>query len=316
MNQSFANDVLNGLGSEFKSIPSKYFYDDEGSRLFQMIMDLPEYYLTECEFEIIDSNKSSILNYFQENSEKFNLIEFGAGDGLKTNILLEHFSEQNANFDYVPIDISQKALNQLEKKINEKNYRISSKPVNDDYFKALHSLKNSEKNTRNIVLFLGSNIGNFNNLEAIHFLKSIRKEMDYGDLLFIGFDLKKDPQIILNAYNDGNGITESFNLNVLNRINNELDGEFDTDNFMHYPNYDPVSGETKSYLISKKIHKVKIGDLNKTFTFKQFEPIFMEISQKYDFKMISNFAANSGFQEIKTFMDKRNYFTNMIWEAV
>mgnify|MGYP006294883787 CR=1 FL=1 len=316
MNQSFANDVLNGLSSEFKSVPSKYFYDDKGSRLFQKIMEMPEYYLTECEFEIIDTNKSAILNYFQDKSEKFNLIEFGAGDGLKTNILLEYFSKENADFNYVPIDISQKALDQLKNKISEKKYKISYKPINDDYFKALHSLKNGDRRRKNIILFLGSNIGNFKNLEAIHFLRSIRKEIQPGDMLFIGFDLKKDPEIILNAYNDEKGITKAFNLNLLKRINDELGGEFDTEKFMHYPNYDPVSGETKSFLISKELQKVRVNELNRSFTFKQFEPVFLEISQKYDFRMISNFASNSGFQEIKTFMDKRNYFTNMIWEAV
>lgn len=316
MDKNFASDLLEGFTSQLKYIPSKYFYDENGSRIFQKIMNMPEYYLTDCEFEIFNNEKKSILQKISNKTDKFNLIEFGAGDGLKTKILLKHFLEKNYDFTYIPIDISEDILSHLKDDFLKEMPDLKINTVNDDYFHALHMLRERNNSVTNIVMFLGSNIGNYDTPDAIHFLRAIRTEMNGGDMLFIGFDLKKNPAIILDAYNDKSGITRDFNLNLLHRINREFDADFDTNSFIHYPLYDPVSGRAKSFLVSLKAQTVKISKINLEVDFKASEPIFTEVSQKYDYDMIDNFAINSGFKTIGTYSDSRNYFANVLWEAI
>jgi uncharacterized SAM-dependent methyltransferase len=165
-----------------------------------------------------------------------------------------------------------------------------------------------------IVLFLGSNIGNFTQDESITFLKHLRAVLNKQDKLLIGFDLKKDPEIILRAYNDPHGLTAAFNLNLLSRINDELDADFNTDHFMHKEVYDPETGKAESYLISIKNQQVDIPGLGRIFHFKEKERIFMEVSQKYDESMIDALAEQSGFEVTRNFYDKRNWFVNSLWE--
>ncbi len=316
MDKNFASDLIEGMKAHLKYIPSKYFYDENGSKIFQEIMNMPEYYLTNSEFEILEENKYSILEHFLRSSSEFNLIEFGAGDGLKSKILLKHFIYQKTDFTYIPIDISNDILMHLEHSCLMEMPELTISPVNDDYFQALHSLRDTDDKSKNIVMFLGSNIGNFDTPDAVHFLRSIRTEMNSGDLLFIGFDLKKNPNVILDAYNDKAGITRDFNLNLLKRINREFDGDFDINNFIHYPIYDPVSGRAKSFIISMKNQTVYLDKLKLEIKFSDSEPIFTEVSQKYDFEMIDNFAKNSGFETIIKYTDKNNYFADAIWEAI
>jgi L-histidine N-alpha-methyltransferase len=316
MDKNFASDLIEGFTSQLKYIPSKYFYDENGSRIFQKIMNMPEYYLTDCEFEIFNNEKKAILQEISNKSEKFNLIEFGAGDGLKTKILLKHFLKENFDFMYIPIDISKEILEHLEEDFLSEMPDLKIETVNDDYFHALHTLRESNGEITNIVMFLGSNIGNYDTPDAIHFLRTVRTELNTGDMLFIGFDLKKNPEIILDAYNDKSGITRDFNLNLLHRINREFDANFDVSSFIHYPLYDPVSGRAKSFLVSLKAQKVTLNKINLEVDFKDSEPIFTEVSQKYDYEMIDNFAINSGFKTLKTYSDSKKYFANVLWEAV
>lgn len=316
MDKSFASDLIEGMKSQLKFIPSKYFYDETGSQIFRQIMDLPEYYLTNSEQEILENNKNSILEKFIKETDHFNLIEFGAGDGYKTKILINHFLNKNIDFHYLPIDISSDILKHLTAEFKNEFPKLKIEGINDDYFLALHKLREKDKNTRNIVMFLGSNIGNFDTPDAIHFLTTLRKEMSAGDLFFIGFDLKKDPRVIYNAYNDKKGVTAEFNINLLKRINREFDGNFNYDNFTHYPTYDPVTGRAKSFIVSLKEQNVYLKKLKINIEFKKAEPIYTEISQKYDFQIINNFAKNTGFNQIAHYTDKNDYFTDVIWEAV
>ena len=182
-----------------------------------------------------------------------------------------------------------------------------------DYFNALDDLNKQEKG-RKVLLFLGSTIGNFIYKDALRFLKELNQQMNQEDLLLIGFDLKKDPTIILNAYNDQKGITEAFNLNLLERINNELDGNFNLGDFYHYPTYNPNNGEAQSYLISKKEQKIAIKALDQTFHFEEGESIFMEISKKYDTETINKLAEEAGFEVKENFFDQKRYFTNSLWK--
>ena len=310
----FAADVLAGLSSEPKALSSKYFYDDEGSRLFQEIMKLPEYYLTGCEFDIFRGQAQEILRAFANGDNAFDLIELGAGDGTKTAILIEHFLRSGADITYAPIDISQKALDALTEKFNAEFPTLRMNARNGDYFKILESLKTGD-GRRKVLLFLGSNIGNFSRDASVEFFRSLREVMSGDDLLFVGFDLQKDPHVIAAAYDDAAGVTAKFNLNLLTRINRELGGNFDLEKFCHYANYRPIEGSARSFLISLEEQTVRIEALGREFTFDQWEPIFMEISQKYSMRMIERLAAESGFTIKQNFFDDRNYYCDSLWSV-
>ncbi|QSE97381.1 L-histidine N(alpha)-methyltransferase [Fulvivirga lutea] len=305
----FAIDVLNGLKETPKRLPSKYFYDKKGDKLFQDIMKLDEYYLTRTEYSIFESNKQGILAAFSNGVNEFNLIEFGAGDGYKTKVLLRHFQEEGAHFTYMPIDISGNVLRILEEALKDEMPDLHVQPKQNDYFKALKDLQDSPN--RNVVLFLGSNIGNFTGDQANKFLKELNDSLNPGDLLFIGFDLKKNPDVILAAYNDSKGVTKEFNMNLLDRINHELDGHFDRSKFLHKPIYNPMTGTTSSFLVSTEKQSVSVVD--ETFHFEAWEAIHMEISQKYDQPMIEQLAADSGFEIVGGFTDDKKYFLNSVW---
>ncbi|MEL7001677.1 MAG: L-histidine N(alpha)-methyltransferase [Bacteroidota bacterium] len=310
MTNQFAHDVLNGLNSTPKTLPSKYFYDKTGDNLFQQIMKLDEYYLTRSEYQVLDKYKKELLGLFSKDAEKFNLVEFGAGDGYKTKVLLESFLKANASFDYVPIDISANVLNQLETSLKNELPELHVKSIQDDYFSALKKLENG--GTKDIILFLGSNIGNFTQERADSFLKALYDGMNEGDMVLIGFDLKKKPRVILDAYNDSKKVTAAFNFNLLNRINNELDGNFDLEKFEHFPIYNPMTGTTSSFLVSKEDQTVEIMD--SAIQFDAWEAIHMEISQKYDLKMVNALAETAGFELIENFYDDNKYYLNSLWQ--
>ncbi len=309
----FAKETLEGLAASPKYLSSKYFYDTNGSRIFQDIMQMPEYYLTDCELEIFETEKQRIFEALTENSTQYNLIELGAGDGLKTKVLLSHFHDQNAFFEYTPIDISEDAVKNLVLNLKQELPGIKINGKVGDYFRLIEKI-NGYNQSKKILLFLGSNIGNYNENETLNFLNKLKSVMHSGDLLFIGFDLKKDPEIILKAYNDPHGHTAAFNLNLLQRINNELNANFVLHNFRHHEVYNPQSGTAKSMLISLEKQEVEIHDLNKTVSFEKGESIFMEMSQKYDMKMIMDLANKSGFKIVRNFYDKRQYFVNSLWK--
>ena len=309
---TFADDVLKGLSDDPKHLSSKYFYDDRGSRLFQEIMNLPEYYLTRSEKEIFNEQKEQIYQAFGANNSEFDLIELGAGDGIKTSLLIDYFLQNSADFSYIPIDISSEALNSLCEKFKKKFPTLDIKLEQNDYFKTLSNLK--EKGIkRKIILFLGSNIGNFKEEQALKFFQHLCEVMNEEDLIFIGFDLHKNPKTILNAYDDSLNITAKFNINLLKRINNELGANFDTENFLHYASYHPTECAARSYLISQKKQTVFVEALNRDFHFKKWEPIYMEVSQKYNLEMIENLAQKSGFKIVKNFYDKNKFYTNSLW---
>lgn len=311
--ETFAEDVLKGLSSSPKHLSSKYFYDDEGSRLFQEIMKLPEYYLTRAELEIFQTQTEEIFESFQQNETPFDLIELGAGDGTKTSFLVEHFLEENADFRYIPIDISTEALNFLTEKFRREFPTLNINAEHGDYFRTLQTFK-EKSNRRKIILFLGSNIGNFSDEQSLSFFSRLHDVMNPQDLIFIGFDLHKNPKTILRAYDDANGTTAKFNLNLLKRINRELGANFNIEEFSHYASYHPTERAARSFLISQKQQTVYIEVLDKEFEFAQWEPIFMEISQKYGIGMIERFAEESGFQIVRNFFDSNNFYTDSLWK--
>lgn len=312
---AFAADVLRGLSATPKFLSSKYFYDDEGSRLFQTIMTLPEYYLTRAEFEIFNEQTAEIFAAFRADDSEFDLIELGAGDGSKTALLIDYFLARRAAFRYVPIDISSEALSGLTEKFAARFPALSLQAECGDYFQTLDAFK-SKSERRKIILFLGSNVGNFSREQATDFFSRLRASMNDKDLLFVGFDLQKDPRTILEAYDDAQNVTAAFNLNLLKRINRELGANFAVENFSHYAIYQPIEGAARSFLISRRAQTVRIEALNEEFKFAAWEPIYMEISQKYTLPMIEDLARASGFAVEKNFLDRRNYYADSLWQLV
>ncbi|GAB5523225.1 MAG: L-histidine N(alpha)-methyltransferase [Roseivirga sp.] len=312
---TFAEDVRQGLLQTPKTLPSKYFYDEHGDKLFQTIMGLGEYYLTRCEFEIFSEQKEAILKSFLGNDDSFRLVELGAGDGTKTKVLMDHFLEAGADFTYNPIDISQNVLDQLKADLSTVLPKLEVEPIQGDYFDALGEL-NRQHSRKEVVLFLGSNIGNFSNEGGEQFLTRLGENLAKGDLLLIGFDLMKNPQTILNAYNDKLGVTREFNLNLLTRMNNELGANFDIEKFKHFPTYNPINGETRSHLISTESQQVYIEALDTAFDFDAWEAIHTEVSQKYSPKMIEQFAEVAGFRIVENFSDECHYYVDSLWEKL
>lgn len=310
-----AADALKGLSSNPKYLLSKYFYDDEGSRIFQDIMNMPEYYLTECEHEIFSSQKEEITKAICPGDKLFNLVELGSGDGLKTKILLKYLVEKTINFQYTPIDISAQANHELVESLKTELPALQVEAKTGDYFRKLKSL-NGHASIPKIILFLGSNIGNFSHEETSEFLNQLSAYSNSGDKVLIGFDLKKSPEVILKAYNDPHEHSRRFTFNHLHRLNRELDAAFDPDNFVHHCTYNPESGALKSYLIAKKEHNVQISALDQIFHFGKWEPVFMELSRKFDCKTIEQLAADHEFKLVKNFTDSRNYFVDSLWEKI
>ena len=197
MTDNFAKDVLKGLTAKNKHLPSKYFYDDNGSRIFQEIMNMPEYYPTNSEFEILSMQSKQIIEALKF-SGPFNIVELGAGDGFKTFKLLEYLVNNNVDFHYIPIDISQEAIDILTQRLKEKLPALKIHPKVGDYFEILKD--NRQSDYPSLLLFLGGNIGNYLQDKAEELLQLFNKNMKSGDKLLIGFDLKKNPIIIHNAY--------------------------------------------------------------------------------------------------------------------
>ncbi len=306
-----AEDEATGLSSEVKYLLSKYFYDAEGDRLFQQIMKMPEYYLTDCEYEIFSTRGADILRAFSKESKPFDLLEFGSGDGTKTRILLKRLLENGADFRYVPIDISGDVLDHLKKDLAQEFPQLTVRPENADYFSALDNLQ-VESDRPKLVLFIGSSIGNFRE-EVIHrFMAELYKKLKSGDEVLLGYDLMKNPHTVLRAYNDPTGITKAFNLNVLRRINRELGADFNIEAFEHYPYYDPETGLAKSYLVSLKQQIVKIDALNQNFKFETGEVIHTEISRKFKVEDIEAYFEKAGFTVVEHFYDCKHYFVDTL----
>ncbi|GAB2634994.1 L-histidine N(alpha)-methyltransferase [Belliella aquatica] len=302
MNQ-FLNDVISGLTSVQKTLPSKYFYDEKGSRIFQEIMALEEYYLPECEVEILQNSSQAILSEIQ--SDELDIIELGAGDGSKTVIFLKEAFKTGKSLTYIPMDISPDILEINRELIKSELPELKVKPIPGDYGHTSESLK--ERKSPKLVLFMGSNIGNFPREKATEFIRFVNDLLQNGDFFLMGVDLKKNPHIIRAAYNDKEGVTKRFNLNLLERINRELDADFELSSFEHYGVYNPLSGSALSFLVSLQDQTVTIS--GQKIHFEKFETINTEISQKYSLKELDQIGAQTGFSWDKHFTDEKGYFS-------
>lgn len=311
MIEQFKQDVDQGLSALNKFLPSQYFYDATGDALFRQIMAMPEYYLTRAEYEIFNEKTQQLIDSLNLNKNIFfEIIELGPGDGKKSKKLLKELLNQGYNFVYHPIDISENALHHLEKSLNTEMPELTTIPKQGLYVDALSSLKKSEH--KKVVLFLGSNIGNLDDTLATDFLYKLGSNFQHDDILLLGVDLKKSSDIVLPAYNDADGITAQFNLNILSRINRELGGDFDVDSFKHQPEYLAKEGVANSYLTSLLDQTVHIKSLNKSFKFAEDEKIHTETSRKYDEATLNRIIKDTDFILNNKITDSNQYFADFI----
>lgn len=312
--EHFREDTLNGLRARNKTLSAKYFYDAKGDVIFQKIMRCPEYYLTNCELEILSRQTTDILSLCRKNGNDIDLVELGPGDAFKSIYLLENLAGSSGELLYIPIDISSHVVTSLEKEIPEKIKNVRVKGMPGEYLEMLSLLKeNNSRAKKKLILFLGSSMGNMDRQSTLLFLQNLRKLLHPGDLFLLGVDLIKDPEIILEAYNDRAGFTKEFNLNLLLRINKELQGNFHTGRFSHFPVYDTDMHACKSYLVSLMQQEVIVS--GETFSFAERETIYMEMSQKYDLSTLEELARQAGFMVLHHFLDSKRWFVDSLWKA-
>ncbi|HEX6028349.1 MAG TPA: L-histidine N(alpha)-methyltransferase [Nitrososphaeraceae archaeon] len=315
----FARDVSEGLRRSKKKIKPMYFYDELGSLLFEKICLQEEYYLTRTERNILENCSNKIVK--MQNNNHISILELGSGSSVKTRILLEHFLSKQKPIYYFPIDVSDSMLYRTIHRLSVDLPHLYIKGIASDYIEGIVKVRdfissNNEFPKKKILLFLGSSIGNFEPDDAIDFLKTIKNNMDKRDILLIGFDLQKNPKTLEAAYNDKAGVTAKFNLNLLNRINKELGGEFDIRDFEHLAFYNENQGRIEMHLVSKIDQQVNIRGIHQTISFKHNETIQTEHSYKYTLTQISLLARKSGFEVKENFTDKKKWYDLALFSPI
>jgi dimethylhistidine N-methyltransferase len=296
----FLADVIAGLSSNPRTIPCKYFYDERGAALFQKICELPEYYVTRTEIDILDRHRADIALQLGPSVE---LIGLGTGAGTKTRVLIAALENPAV---YIPVDISEKQLRKSTALFRKIFPKVEILPVCADYLQPVVLPSPRHKPARNIVYFPGSTIGNFEPDEAMQFLRRIASVCRGGGGLLIGADLKKDPQVLDAAYNDGPGVTARFNLNLLERINRELGANFDLDQWRHRAIYNSNAGRIEMHLISETDQFVQLNEHK--FHFRRGEKIVTEFSYKYTPEEFAALAAKAGFKFVRMWTDDARLF--------
>lgn len=296
----FAKSVLSGLSQRQKSIPSRYFYDQRGSILFEEITRLPEYYPTATEIVILEQHIGDMMHGVADNAV---IVEFGSGSSRKTEILLKQIGERVA---YVPIDVSATALRKAVARLRDRFPTLEIHPVVSD-FTSVFSLPQHLRHRPIVGFFPGSTIGNFTPPEASHLLAAFRSHLGGHSRLLVGVDLKKSLDILLPAYNDAAGITAQFNLNLLARINRELDGTFDLTAFSHRAIYNAGQGRIEMHLVSQRRQQVEVS--GHIFTFERGEYIHTENSYKYTVADFRRLARAAGWRPQNVWQDSRALFS-------
>ena len=299
--EDFLDDVIAGLSLPQKTLLPKYFYDSEGSRLFERICRLREYYPTRSELSLLRQNLNEIARFVGEGCE---LIEYGSGEGIKTRLLLERLRPAR----YIPVDISEAALSDAARRLAREFPWLEIAGVVGDFSRP-HKLPlfRRGRRTRRVVYFPGSTIGNLSAADAEAFLRMSRGRVGARGAMLVGVDLKKDANVLHAAYNDARGVTAAFNLNLLARINRELDGDFDLRRFRHYAFYNASQGRVEMHLVSLGRQVVRIGPHR--FEFEAGETIHTENSSKYSIDEFRVLAAEAGFRGARVWCDRRGMFS-------
>ena len=299
--EDFRSAVLSGLRQVRKALPCKFFYDEMGSRLFDHICELEEYYLTRTEVLILRRHAREIASITGDGAL---LIEYGSGSGLKTRIVLDHLIDPAG---YMPIDISRSHLLRSARALTAAYPHVPVMPVCADYTLPFTLPDHVRRAARKLFFFPGSTIGNFEPYQARQFLRRIRELAGRGGGLLISVDLKKDPRRLHAAYNDSQGITAAFNLNLLHRINRELDGNFELGRFAHYAFYNPRQGRIEMHLLSLQGQEVRVA--GQRFFFAEGETLFTESSYKYSIEEFAYLADDAGWRTREVWTNSSRLFS-------
>jgi dimethylhistidine N-methyltransferase len=309
---SFAADVRRGLSSTPKFLLPQYFYDALGSALFGAICELPEYYVTRCETEILTERAGEIALAFGDNVR---VAELGSGLAIKTSILLSALLERQKELEFVAVDVDAGVIESSARVLTQRYPRLTVTGVCGDFRDPASILgPYVNRSRRNVVLFLGSSIGNLDRDAAAEMLRRLRSVLSRGDLLFLGADRKKPAAILEPAYDDPLGVTAAFNLNVLGRINRELEGTFDLASFQHRAFYNEEEGRVEMHLVSRVDQRVRAAGEN--FAFTAGESIHTENSYKYDDDDLARLAAGGGFTIERQWNDSRGWFTDLLMAVI
>lgn len=290
--RTFAQDVAAGLTASPKWLPYRYFYDHQGSLLFEAICDLPEYYVTRAEREVLQARAGEIASLLPQANT---LVELGSGSAVKTRLLLDAFFRSRHALRYVPIDISRSMLTESSLALLQEYPSLEILAVAAEYYDGLRHLK-AETGRPKLILWLGSNVGNLERPEAACFLRLVQATMSHRDRLLVGIDLRKDRTILERAYDDSQGVTARFNLNLLARINHELGGQFDLTAFRHRAVYNEDLGRIEMYLVSTRAQHVAIEQLGLHVAFDAGEVVHTENSYKYSLAEINALAVLAGMR--------------------
>jgi len=302
--KTFAEEISSSLNRDSKFINPKFFYDKKGSDLFEKICSLPEYYPTRTEIHILKQLQAELPSYLDEN---FRLVELGSGTSVKTRLILDVLSKLQDTIEYFPIDISEILTESSEQLLKDYD-GLHITGLIDTYEGGLEFLKNFD-DKKNLIIFLGSSFGNFSPNDGYEFLQKINSTMKPGDLFLIGLDLVKDKQILESAYDDSQGVTAEFNLNILSRINDELDADFYLKNYSHYAIYNEEKQRIEMYLKSLVNQSVIVSKSNLLLNLEKNELIHTEHSHKYKLSQISELLDSTGFQVRQTWLDDNKYFS-------
>jgi len=301
--KTFAQELSYSFNQKQKSINPKFFYDEKGSYLFKKICTLPEYYISRTEVALLRQLEEKLPNHLNGN---FRLVELGSGSSTKTRTLIDILEKSQKHIEYFPIDISDILRDSCKELHNDyKNLCITG--IIDDYEPALELVKNYD-NKNNLIVFLGSSFGNYEPKAGLRFLQKINSLMKNNDLFLLGLDLTKDETVLEKAYNDSQGITAQFNLNVLSRINSELDANFDINKFVHHAVYNKNQNRIEMYLRSLEKQIVNIPKADLVFEIKKDELIHTENSFKFTISQIKEMSALSNFQIQDIWCDEKRYF--------
>jgi dimethylhistidine N-methyltransferase len=309
--EQFRRDVVAGLSARPRSLPSVYFYDDAGSRLFQRIMELPEYYLTRTERAILERRAPEIAAPLA--GRPVTVVDLGAGDADKTRLLLAALRERTPRLAYAPVDVSSAALVEAGARVRGEWPGLEVVPVPADYAAGLRWLAGREERGALLVLLLGSNVGNLEHEAAGALFADLRRALRPGDHALVGFDLVKDAAVLRAAYDDAAGVTAAFNLNLLVRMNRELGADFDLAAFAHRAAWDRRRARMESWLVSRRAQRVHVA--GRAFALGRGERIQTEISCKYTEAQAAGFARAAGFEEAGRFLDDRGWFLDAFWRV-
>jgi dimethylhistidine N-methyltransferase len=293
-----------------KSLPPKYFYDDRGSELFEQICELPEYYPTRTEAWIL----SQYANEIAQITGECELIELGSGSSTKTIFLLDAYQKISRLFKYVPIDVSAGILKASVLKLQKKYPDLSVDGLVGTYEQALTQLASTASSSR-MIFFLGSSIGNFNPQESNIFLRHIADALNPGDYFLLGLDLQKPQEILEAAYNDTQGVTAAFNLNMLSHLNWRFQGNFDLNLFTHQAIYNQAEAQIEMYLHTHKSHWISLEALDLKIFLETGESILTEISRKFDLAIMQTELEMQGLKTVKIWTDPQQWFGLMLCQA-